>query len=232
MWSGGFEFGDLWAAYRGPAGENVAHAHVAVQVAIVGDGPPRIALADGEITGAMLIVGPLLTHRLVPESRSLGLLYLAPQAPLAAALLASIHPARAAAAPAALVDAVRGTSPPHWAARLTAATGAGAPVLDARLAAALQTAAIDPAPGAVARAAVAVGLSEPRLRAITRQQLGAPLSQWLLWRKLEQAARAMAAGASLAAAAVDGGFADQAHFARTMKRMFGVTPAVAASVLR
>jgi len=232
MWSGGFEFGDLWAAYRGPGGENCAHAHVAVQVAIVGDASPRIALADGSINGPMLIIGPLVTHRLVPETRSLGLLYVAPQAPLAAALLASIHPARAAAAPAALANAVRGTMPAHWAARLSAATGAEAPVVDARLAAALRTAAIDGAPGAVARAAAAVGLSEPRLRAIARLQLGAPLSQWLLWRKLEQAARAVAAGASLAAAAADGGFADQAHFARTMKRMFGVTPAVAASALR
>ncbi len=47
VWSGGFEFGDLWAAYRGPAGENRAHAHVAVQVAIGIEAAPRVEI-DGD----------------------------------------------------------------------------------------------------------------------------------------------------------------------------------------
>jgi AraC-like DNA-binding protein len=58
------------------------------------------------------------------------------------------------------------------------------------------------------------------------------LSQWLLWRKLEQAALAISTGASLAEAAHAGGFADQPHFSRTMRRMFGLTPGAAAIALR
>jgi len=231
MWSGRFEFGALWAAYRGPAGENTPHAHVAVQLAI---GPDVCVELDGgaRLDGPLVIVGPLLSHRLMPSPRPLGLLYLAPQARLAAALLAAIHPAGAAAAPAELVSALRGAAPAQWTVRLEAALGTAMPALDARLAAALRDAERDGAPGAVGRAAAAVGLSEARLRALARQQLHAPLSQWLLWRKLERAARAVAAGASLAAAAADGGFADQAHFTRTMRRMFGLTPTAAAAALR
>ena len=60
----------------------------------------------------------------------------------------------------------------------------------------------------------------------------APLSQWLVWRKLQRAGREMAAGAGLAEAAVAAGFADQAHMNRITKRMFGVTPLQASSALQ
>ncbi len=77
--------------------------------------------------------------------------------------------------------------------------------------------------GAIERATKASGLSEARLRALAKEEMGVPLSQWMLWRKLERGMRAIAAGQRLASAASHAGFADQAHFARTMKRMFGVT---------
>jgi len=233
MWSGGFEFGTLWASYLGPAGENTAHAHVAVQVAIGIETDPCIELqGTGMLAGPVLVVGPRVPHRLTPSARPLGLLYVAPQAPLASALLAAIRPATAAALPARLAAAVHGVGPSLWAVALQVAVGAAAPALDARLAAALHDATGHAGPGAIGRAAAAAGLSESRLRALARRQLHAPLSQWLLWHKLERAARAVAAGAGLAAAAAEGGFADQAHFTRTMKRMFGVTPAAAAAALR
>ncbi len=104
--------------------------------------------------------------------------------------------------------------------------------MDPRLEDALLTASKDPTPGVIGRAARAVGLSPARLRALAQSQMQVPLSQWLLWRKLQRAGREMAAGAGLAEAAVAGGFADQAHLNRIMKRMFGVTPLQAASAVR
>lgn len=84
----------------------------------------------------------------------------------------------------------------------------------------------------MAEAAREVGLSASRLRSLAREALGAPLSRWMLWRKLERSLRAVAGGARLVDAAAEGAFSDQAHLARTMRRMFGVTPREASRVLR
>jgi AraC-like DNA-binding protein len=44
-------------------------------------------------------------------------------------------------------------------------------------------------------------------------------------RRLGQARSAMREGASLAAAAIGAGFADQSHMSRHFKRTYGMTPA-------
>ena len=67
-------------------------------------------------------------------------------------------------------------------------------------------------------------LSRSRMRTLAREQLGVPLSIWVTWRKIVEANKALSAGANLSEAALAGHFSDQAHFTRTMKRMFGVTP--------
>ena len=76
-------------------------------------------------------------------------------------------------------------------------------------------------------AAQRCGLSRSRVRTLAREQLGIPLSTWVTWRKLVLANKALSVGANLTEAALVGHFSDQAHFSRTMKKMFGVTPTVA-----
>lgn len=104
--------------------------------------------------------------------------------------------------------------------------------IDSRLAVALDYLKTAPLKNAVKNAAAASGLSEARLRAIAQGQLGVPLSKWLLWRAVGKAAKAVATGETLAVAAVAGGFADQAHFTRTLNKLMGVTPAQASRPLR
>lgn len=68
-------------------------------------------------------------------------------------------------------------------------------------------------------------LSPSRLRVIAKQELGFSLSVLLVWRKLVSAMKVLSAGSSLSEAANAGGFSDQAHFTRTMRKVFGITPA-------
>jgi AraC-like DNA-binding protein len=73
--------------------------------------------------------------------------------------------------------------------------------------------------------AARVGLSPQRLRALARRELGMPLARWRIWRRLARSAEALREGRTLSEAALAGGFADQAHFTREMRRMMGLTPA-------
>ena len=68
-------------------------------------------------------------------------------------------------------------------------------------------------------------ISPSRLRVIAKQELGVSLSALLVWRKLVNAMKILSSGSSLSEAASEGGFSDQAHFTRTMRRVFGITPA-------
>lgn len=96
--------------------------------------------------------------------------------------------------------------------------------IDRRLTEALQQLAENPYELQIAEIAKQLGFSDSRLRYLARHQLGFPLSTWMLWRKLDRAARALYDGESLVDASLLGGFSDQAHFSRTMRRMFGMTP--------
>jgi AraC-like DNA-binding protein len=72
--------------------------------------------------------------------------------------------------------------------------------------------------------AAAVHLSPERFRHLFQEETGIRFRPYVLWLRLELAVSAFAAGASVTEAAHAGGFADSAHFSRTVKRMFGVQP--------
>jgi AraC-like DNA-binding protein len=55
---------------------------------------------------------------------------------------------------------------------------------------------------------------------------------WLLVQRADAARRAIAAGAPLAQAAADAGFADQSHMTRVFRRHYGVTPGAWAAALQ
>ncbi len=104
--------------------------------------------------------------------------------------------------------------------------------LDRRLVSALADLAADPGILSISEVAKRYDISDGRLRTLAREQFGVPISTWLIWRKLERSARELAAGATPADAAQAGGFSDQAHLSRTMRRMFGVTPKTAMNSLK
>lgn len=72
-----------------------------------------------------------------------------------------------------------------------------------------------------------VGLSESRLRHLFTAQIGIPLTAYILWVRIKVALREMLKpGATLSDAAHQAGFTDHAHFTRTFRRMFGVSPSL------
>jgi AraC-like DNA-binding protein len=68
-----------------------------------------------------------------------------------------------------------------------------------------------------------VHLSAERFRHLFLEETGMRFRPYILWLRIEAAGASIAAGKSITEAAQDGGFADSAHFARTFKRLYGVS---------
>jgi AraC-like DNA-binding protein len=75
------------------------------------------------------------------------------------------------------------------------------------------------------------GLSVRQLRHRFTEALGINPSGYLRWRKLRRALTAIERGASLTEGAVEGGFADGAHFSRVFQAQFGLAPSRALASL-
>ena len=71
--------------------------------------------------------------------------------------------------------------------------------------------------------AQAAHVSLSQLERLFANQLGLPVRRLVLWRRLRVALGLALGGGTLTEAAHGAGFADSAHFSRTMKQLFGVT---------
>lgn len=76
----------------------------------------------------------------------------------------------------------------------------------------------------IAEIAAEVALSHSRLEHLFSEQIGIPISRYLLWARTRQALLLMANSKSLTAVAFEAGFADSAHLSRTFRRMLGISP--------
>jgi AraC-like DNA-binding protein len=232
-WCGVFAFGQSMVVFRGRTADNTLHAHASVQLSIAQTGNLTILDANGLAhTAQGLITRSGHPHRLQP-AEAMTLVLIEPHLPLANALLSAAGDAGTSPLAPALTQSLQKANSLHdCLATLSKLTPINSPALDPRIAQALVWLLSATASDAIAQAAAMCGVSDSRLRALARNSLGTSLSQWLTWRKLETSGRAMVAGASLAEAAYAGGFADQAHFTRTMRKVLGITPKSAAQIVR
>ncbi|MFD0684477.1 helix-turn-helix domain-containing protein [Actinomadura fibrosa] len=214
-----FGIGAGYAFYRGPSTDGAPHAHAAFQIAIAGRGEVTMVDAAGtRHRAAALLVPPMVRHRLV-AAPDLVTYYVDPHCVLADRLRER-SPGGIAAVPE-----MRGLREEEV--RPAGARASG--VLDGRLVEAMGILAAERV--AMPDVAARVGLSPQRLRALARAELGMPLARWRIWQGLGRAAEVLGAGRPPAAAAVAGGFADQAHLHRRMREMIGLTPATVLRLL-
>lgn len=222
-WSGAFFLGEYWAVYRGPAGDNTPHAHAALQVTLGVDCDVAMINAVGtRIAGRGLVTRAGATHTLTP-GKDVVVLLCDPTSVAAAPLKTLCTSEDIVELPASIRSRFPTKRP---LANLLENFAPSPPTIDPRLERAL--AFLDHGGGRrIEAAARHCELSSARLRSLAARQLGVPLTRWQNWRMLRRAGLALTQGASLAEAAQAGGFADQAHFSRTMRSMTGLTPSAA-----
>lgn len=231
VWGGQFVFGDAFAVYYGPSDENALHEHAAFQIVLSADTNTLVLdeLGCSHASGGFLI-RPMVPHAVRCES-NITLIYLDPQSSVARDLAERLDPDGIVKLDLNDLPFRSFADPDQLVTQLNKLFESTPSRLDFRLMAAVTELREAPGKRSIKDVAARVGLSDSRLRALAREQLGVPLATWLVWRKLECSAKALATGANLADAAIIGGFSDQAHFTRAMRRMMGITPSIASRSL-
>lgn len=217
-WTGELQIGERWAAWRGAVGDAAVHRHFAAQ-AVFAPEPVVVEAADGALVkGALVLIDPLVRHRLRPVGRA-TIVFVEPGSHFDDALRATWI---------ALTATTIG--PPAYLAGRTAfwaGTLADEPpkALSPKLTQALRS--IEKSLGEghldLAQVAAPLGLSSERFRHVFTAGVGLPFSRYVLWRRVRLGVLALSAGQNATAAAHTAGFADLPHFARSLKALFGIT---------
>lgn len=230
-WHGQVQLWDDWACYLGPVSQQTFHAHVASQIALGLDEPVTVQTSlKVEVRGRAVLIAPLTRHRVAPISSQVLLIYADPRGRLGRRLRACATKSLLAVPEfgdklLSLWDRTNGL--PGEGLILTALDAicpeSSPPPLDTRVQKALTIIEEQSGKHIGAIAESQVDLSAGRLRELAQKELGASLAHFSLWRKLQRSISAAISGLDLAEAAYAGGFADQAHMARTFRRMLGLT---------
>jgi AraC-like DNA-binding protein len=238
----------LWPpllAARGPGGRSAPHAHHAMHLVLRTTGVlrARAGASAAWIEGAGVVTAADAVHEIDARGGEVLLVFLDPESDAGAALAGALEGPVRALAPDDRDALLAGGADPlglmagggdAFIARAAQRLGARSAVqarraVHPRVRKLLRLlAAADPGererePSLDALAA-SVGLSPGRLMHVFTTSLGIPLRPYLAWLRIQRAAGALVAGASIADAAAGAGFADAAHLSRTFRRMFGVPP--------
>lgn len=226
------------ALFVGRAGDNRPHRHYAVQLALSVDSKVQLTDPEGrQHTGGFVGCAAGTIHCLEPTDDEIILIYLEPTSTIGAAAqkqLGGISIIEFDSQPA-LVHGLRmaiAKGSPRAAEELVHSIFCGSNrasehCRDPRLAALIASPAFHAVPPALEQAAQQFALSPSRFSHLFSAEMGIAYSAFRKWRKLLATLESVANGTQLTAAAHDGGFADSAHFSRTFKATFGLTPSEA-----
>ena len=207
-WQGTLWLAPDFAILHGAAGATDSHAHYAHQL-MLSTGAPFTAELDGIVhTARHLLIESLRPHAIVAAPAFMLTIYAEPQRLSGAALLAAT--AHAGAPTRDNIAAALQAQPREI-------------LADARVQRALeQVDALLSGKVSAAALAEAAHVSLSQLERLFSAQLGLPVRRLVLWRRLRLAIRFILLGSTLTDAAHGAGFADAAHFSRTMRSLFGV----------
>ena len=226
-------FGDKYAAFFVKPNQNTFHQNAALQIVVsVNDDITVVDENNKKYVGSIVVVKPL-TLSMIQCDGPLTHLYLSPLVDFSLNLLSAIGDANIHILDSAqdLLPFKADSSRPEIIDALDNQSQLSIRQLDPRLTSVLDKLKQNLGNTSISKAAKDSGLSRSRIRALAREQIGVPLSTWITWQKLIKANKALSAGAGLTEAALAGNFSDLAHFSRTMRRMFGVTPSAALATI-
>ena len=200
---------------------DLLHRHLAAQAVLAGDQPVQVRNAGGGMhIGKLILIDPLVPHRLEPSPW---------------AEIVFVEPAGAGEVDGPLAElreawpqAVRLESAAprlqFWRAWDPRLPSTPRPSLRSDLASSLRAvdSLLTDGPVALKAAADVAGLSSERYRHLFAEAVGLPFRRYVLWRRLQRALSTLGAGADVTTAAHEAGFADSAHFARTLRAMLGI----------
>ncbi len=243
-WIGSLTIGTGWAIFVGTPGESSEHTHHAWQLCVASETPFDLAIAGSVPRRVLAAAIPNGRPHAVSWGRSPGaLVYVEPESNAGRALAATLGESGGAVVPNVDLTPVQTALRAHATHRGPIPAAPARSLRDACLAlwltdrdAPLPTS--DPRVAAVCERirtligeqrlpardlARSVGLSPSRLAAIFRTQAGIAMRPFILWTRLERAIAVLAGGRSATDAALEAGFSDAAHLARTFRRMFGTS---------
>ena len=207
-WTGHLWLGHDYGLIHGELGRTAPHAHYAHQLILAPEQPVTVSLDGAPHTGHWLFIEALRSHAILDAPGTLFTVYAEP-------LLIESD---------ALQNALRGVELSLESLDTAMRQCPRQPVDDSRIERAL-TALDTLLAGKVSATALArdAHLSLSQLERLFTSHVGLPVRRLVLWRRLRLALALILAGSNVTQAAHGAGFADSAHFSRTMKRIFGVT---------
>lgn len=230
-WSGTVFLGGGWMVYAGPLGPTGTHRHHAVQVVC---SPHGVAVLDGQgnrLEAPSMVVPADAEHSLDAAGQYGAVAYLDPLTVDLDGEAVEIE-TDLPGLPVGGFEEVGAAG--RWAASVTSACG-GRPksrVSDLVDEAMSETRRRLPGTVRLHDLSTSLGFATSTLTHRFTAEAGIPFRRWVLWERLQLAARSVSDGANLTTAAHAAGFADSAHLNRTFRRMFGITPSSVAGIVR
>lgn len=236
-WRGTIYVGPRGGVFRGDPGDNAFHAHGAHQVAVGLEAPVTVHCDARSVQSRAVFVAATCAHRID------GGTMLSVYADVSSSLGVGMRAAAGGRAPVSSLSdriggrlAMVGSKAHELSSEVVAEIGAVFGSLTAyeqpdpalvRITRVLTDAIRRGETPSRAELAALAGLSEGRFSHWFRERTGMPMQTYRKWQRLTLAVEHILDGEPMVAAAHHAGFADQAHFVRTFRGMFGINPVAA-----